>query len=109
MAHPIDILGRALTSSKPLAWTTLQTALSDLTQSTEAENALVRLLQHDGTLNLAAGGYLPHSQSPIDMLRATAIEMLWQWTGSKYADVCQKAAENSDSPIVQRLVAARFG
>jgi hypothetical protein len=108
MALPLDILHTAMTSREPHAWTTIQTAIADLTPSPEAETMLVRLLQLDGTLNLAAGGYLPHSQSPMDMLRAAAIETLWQWTGPKYAEVCQRAAENSDSPIVQRLVATRF-
>src|SRR5262245_2546185 len=108
MATPLDILHMAMTDDEPIAWTEVQTAIADLTQSADAEAELVKLLKVEGTLALEAGGYLPHSQSPMDMLRASAIETLWQWTGATYADVCQKAAANSDSPIVKRLVEQRF-
>jgi hypothetical protein len=110
MADPLAILLAATLQRSAVAWPALVTAIADIapTPSPEAEQALVDLISSPEAIPLA-GGYVPHSQSPIDMIRAAAIETLVNWTGDKHADVCRQAAAATGSPNVKRMVAARFG
>lgn len=93
-------------------WREVATAVAELSQHAtmrqdDAEKALVNLIDPKNTINVSAYE-LPHSQSPADMLRAAAIDVLWQLTGQKYAALCAQVAAGPVSPIVKRLVAARF-
>lgn len=110
MAQPLEIIHLAMTHDEPVAWPELTNAIAALadTKSAEAEQALVDLLAFPGPLNLTGGGYAPHSQSPVDMIRMAAIDTLWRWTGTRYAALCREVASGPVSPIVKRMVAARF-
>lgn len=109
MTDPLDVLRAAVSSRTPVSWTAITGAIAALssTPSTDAEAVLVELLQLPSPPALA-GGVVPHSQSPLDVIRAAAIDTLWRWTGTKYAAVCRQVAASSASPIVRRLVATRF-
>ena len=110
MADPVQTIQAAMTpAAAPTTWSALVDAIAEVAASPSpaGEEALVQLLQVPGTLSLA-GGYMPHSQSPEDMIRTAAIDALYQIAGPKYAAVCREAAVATASPIVKRIVAARF-
>jgi len=92
-------------------WTEVAQAVAEVSQHGSllegAEKALVNLIDPKNTINVSAEEP-PHSQSPADMLRAAAIEVLWQLTDQKHAALCAQVAAGPVSPIVKRLVAARF-
>ena len=96
--------------SEPVSWRAVVSAVAALSAepSADHEQLLVQLLSFSGPLNLGNWGHLPHSQSPVDMIHTAAIDALWQLSGPKYAAVCQQVAAATSSPIVKRLVAARF-
>jgi hypothetical protein len=112
MANPIEAILSAVHGSiraRPLDWTEVANAIAQVArdESAEGEAALVELIKPENVITVAVGE-LPHSQSPQDMLRSAAIEALWHATGDKYSALCVQVAAASDSPIVKRLVAARF-
>jgi hypothetical protein len=110
MADPVLTIRAALNGDGPATWPDLVAAIAELAASASdaGEQALVDLLSDPRPLALA-GGYVPHSQSPLDMIQTAAIDALWQTTGDKHADVCRQVAAATDSPIVKRIVRARFG
>ena len=109
MADPLVVIRTAITADTPTSWSALVGAITEVaaTPSAAAEQALVDLLTFQGPLSLATG-YMPHSQSPDDMVKTAAIDALWQMSGEKYATVCRNVAAATPSPIVKRIVAARF-
>ena len=110
MADPLVTIRGAMQSLTPVAWPAVVTAIAEVSSAPptpEAEQALVNLLTSKTAIPFA-GGYVPHSRSPLDMIRAAAIDTLGQWTGSKHADAFRQAAAETSSPIVKRM-AAKFG
>lgn len=109
MPDPVDTIRAAMAADAGQSWSTLVGAIAEVAAapSAEAEQALVDLLTFQGPLTLA-GGAMPHSQSPEDMIRTAAIDALWQMSGEKYATVCRSVAATTGSPIVKRIVAAKF-
>jgi hypothetical protein len=108
MSDPVATIRGAVTSLTPIAWPSLVAAIAEVSEapSPEAEQALVDLLTSQSVMSFA-GGYVPHSQSPLDMIRAAAIDTLGRWTGNKHADAFRQAAAATSSPIVKRM-AAKF-
>jgi len=110
MPDPLAIIRTAMTADTATSWSGLVDAIAEVAAtppSPAAEQVLVDLLTFQGPLSLA-GGYMPHSQSPDDMVKTAAIDALWQMSGEKYATVCRNVAAATPSPIVKRIVAARF-
>jgi hypothetical protein len=94
-----------------VGWREVVTAIGDIAAkppSDQHEQVLVQLLSFDGPLKLASYGHLPHSQSPGDMITTAAIDALWRISGTTHAALCQQVAAGAVSPIVKRLVQARF-
>ena len=72
--------------------------------SQEAEDALVELLKPVNTIRVTARE-VPHIQSPQDMLRAAAIDVLVKMTSAKYLSLFDEVAAGPVSPIIKRSVA----
>lgn len=111
--NPLQTIRIALGDDEAAAvpWTNLAQAITEIGAaplSESAESALVEMLTPGKAIKLA-GGHVPHSQSPEDMVRAAAIEVLWQRTGQKHAAVFQQLAQGPVSPIIKRLIASRLG
>jgi hypothetical protein len=109
MPDPLVIIRTAMTADTSTSWSGLVGAIAEVaaTPSPAAEQLLLDLLTFQGPLSLA-GGSMPHSQAPEDMIRTAAIDALWEMSGEKYAAVCRNVAAATPSPIVKRIVAARF-
>jgi hypothetical protein len=113
VANPVETIRLAMdpaARAEPVAWRAVVSAVCEIADepSADHEQLLVQLLTFQESYRLAGFGHLPHSQSPADMIRAAAIDALWKLSGTKYAAECQQVAAGAVSPIVKRLVAARF-
>jgi hypothetical protein len=94
-----EILPPEIVEKREFLWQEIVTAMVDITktQTKEAEEILVNLLEFDGQIRLAPQSDIPGLMSPEDILKSLAIQFLSEWTGRKHLMAFEKLAGTTES------------
>jgi hypothetical protein len=97
-----ELLSPEIVEEKVFMWQEIVTAMADITktQTEEAEELLVNILEFEGAIRLAPESDIPHAMSPRDMLKSLAIQSLSRWTGRKHIRAFERVYVTTKSPIL---------
>jgi len=100
-----ELLSLEIIEKKKFLWQEIVTALADITetQTKEAEDTLVNLLEFEGPIRLAPDSDIPGVMSPEDMLKSLAIQVLSKWTGRKHLKAFSKIYATTQSPTLSGI------
>jgi len=94
-----EIPSPEIVEKKEFLWQEIVAAMADITktQTKEAEEILVNLLEFEGQIRLAPQSDIPGLMSPKDILKSLAIQFLSEWTGQKHLMAFKKLADTTES------------
>jgi hypothetical protein len=97
-----ELLSPEVVKEKAFMWQEIVAAMADITktQTEEAEELLVKILESEGAIQLAPESDIPHAMSPKDMLKSLAIQSLSKWTGRKHIRAFERVYVTTKSPIL---------
>ncbi len=102
-AGPMNQIASFLENSQqPVDWLTLKRAIEKLgaLQAKESKPLLIEVLQHKEALNLAPGVALPGVMSPLNMLKAAAIDALTAMEAKDSIPVIKTVADTEANSVL---------
>lgn len=72
--------------------------------TSDVEMLLLEIIRFDGRLRIIESHNMPHSMSPIDMLKSLAVQAIAKWTGFDHLQDILKLQKTTQSSSLASLV-----